>query len=304
MFPTELLLEIIDTLKEHFRFAPLPEWTIEANPGTVTLEMLGALRRAGIKRISFGVQSSDDKLLSQIGRVHRYSDAVEAVYLAKTAGFDNISVDLMYALPAQTVEGVLCDIEQVTSLPVSHISFYGLKVEKNTPFGRDPYLVLPKEEEQCAMYLRGVELLAQKGYLQYEISNFAKDGLYSRHNLRYWRREEYLGFGAAAHSFFENVRFSAPRDLTAYCALDDFSLQSEFYSQSTVDEQEAFEEELMLSLRTSDGYAIAFLPPQSKGYVTQLLMAEYATLADGKLRLTPKGMLVSNAIISDLLCML
>ncbi len=304
VFPTELLLEIIDTLKENFSLTAQPEWTIEANPGTVTPEMLCALRTAGVNRISFGVQSSDDRLLALIGRVHRYSDAVEAVHFAKNAGFENISVDLMYALPTQTVDAVLHDLEQVTALPISHISFYGLKIEENTPFGRDPHLILPEEEEQCAMYLRGVELLAQKGFQQYEISNFAQNSLCSQHNLRYWRREEYLGLGVAAHSFFKDVRFFAPRDIASFCALEDFSLQSKFYTKNPLEEYDAAEEALMLSLRTSDGYPLSALPPQSKGYINQLLSAKYASIANQKLCLTPRGMLVSNTIISDLLCML
>ena len=186
---------------------------------------------------------------------------------------------------------------------------YGLKVEENTPFGKDKGLVLPDEERQCEMYLAGVERLEKYGFLQYEISNFAKEGYRSRHNLKYWKREPYLGFGCAAHSCFDKARFFAPSDLKTFCSQQDFSLQSGFYDLSLLEDEDEKSERVMLSLRLSDGmpteelYALCDAQQGSgaKKYLDQLLDQGYANDHDDFYRLTPLGMLVSNSILSQLL---
>ena len=298
---------VMNAIFTHFHIDPHVEITIEANPATVTEESLGAYADMGVNRISFGVQSADDGLLHRIGRLHTFDEAKASILASVGAGFDNVSADLIYGLPGQTLSGFLDDLEKVCALPIRHLSVYGLKVEENTPFGRDKTLVLPDEEEQCAMYLQGVERLARKGFCRYEISNFAIPGYESRHNLKYWRREEYLGFGPAAHSFFDGARFAVKSDLDAYLAERDFSLDADIYTDRRVIEgREALEEKVMLSLRTYDGVPVGFLESvvgdreRLYRYLSLLYENRYAEKGP-VLRLTPKGMLISNSIISDIL---
>lgn len=310
MLPIALLEKLLKAVFANYNIESRAEITLEANPATVEAEddTFCRYRALGINRISFGVQSSDDFLLKRIGRKHNFAEAVESINAAKCAGFENISADLMYALPGQTTEGFLKSLSVLAALEIPHISMYGLKIEDNTPFGRDKTLVLPDEEEQCAMYLGGIELLAKFGYRQYEISNFAKDGFPSRHNLRYWKREEYLGFGPSAHSFFENYRFSVGRDLENYCACTDFSLSSPIYEEKQlIGMEEAKEEELLLALRLTEGFseeqylAHAERKMNARNYLDNAEKTGYIKRNDGNFFLTPKGMLVSNTIISDLM---
>ena len=310
LLPTELLAKLLETVFADYNVENDAEITIEANPATVEAEeeTMHCYREIGINRISFGVQSSDDLLLRRIGRRHNFAEAVASINAAKRAGFENISADLMYALPGQTADQFLQSINDLAALEIPHISMYGLKIEENTPFGRDKTLVLPDEEEQCTMYLKGVELLASRGYKQYEISNFAKDGFRSRHNLRYWKRKEYLGFGPSAHSFFENCRFSIGRDLENYCSCTDFSLSSPIYREKQwIGEEEAEEEELLLSLRLTDGLSEERYLSRTKqkttakNYLDAAEKAGYIRRNNGNFFLTPKGMLVSNTVISDLM---
>lgn len=308
IFPVPLIQRIFGALRRFYHLSDRAEVTIEANPATVNSASLSAYRAAGINRISFGVQSSSDALLEKLGRLHGYEEARVSILLAKEAGFDNISADLMYALPGQEIGDMLSSVEELTRLPVTHLSVYGLKIEKNTPFGRDETLVLPEEEQQCQMYFRTVELLLKKGFWQYEISNFSKKGYESRHNLKYWTRSEYLGFGPAAHSFLGSTRFFFPADLQRYIRTADFSFAGGGYAGThCVTGREAAEEEVMLSLRTVQGCALEKLSLLAENrralgdYVEILEKNGYARIADGRLILTPSGMLLSNTIISDLL---
>ena len=307
-----LLLRVIRGIFDRFCIESGAEFTIEANPGTVDQNSLDAYRKAGVNRISFGVQSANDALLCRIGRIHNYNQARQAILWAKEAGFDNLSADLMYALPDQSKEDLLLSIERLSDLPLSHISMYGLKVEENTPFGRDPDLVLPDEEEQCAMYLEGVEMLAQRGFTQYEISNFAKEGKVSRHNLRYWKREEYIGFGCAAHSFYKGRRFFVPRSLEQFLNASEYAFPSVLYTVEELSLKDVREEQILLPLRTAYGVSkkeLLLLVGEEKrsmveGYLSSLERGGYAAMRDENLFLTPRGMLLSNTIISDLLCYL
>lgn len=307
---TDLLLKVIKGVFEHFTLHENTEFTIEANPGTVDSLALSLYRKAGVNRISFGVQTANDRLLARIGRIHSYEETIAAVLAAREAGFENISADLMYALPTQTTEDLYKSIRAIAVLQVEHISMYGLKVEENTPFGRDRTLILPDEDVQCEMYLEGVKLLKSLGYEQYEISNFSKQGYESRHNLKYWQRVPYLGCGCAAHSFWNNNRFSAPSSINDFLVCSDFSLKSSFYKGEQIEEEEARKEELMLSLRTAKGlklsrlYEICALEKERdrfEKYVNLLSEKGYAQVADGVFSLTPEGMLVSNEIIGELL---
>ncbi len=303
-----LLKRLLERIRENYRVDSQAEVTVEANPATVYEEGLGVYLEAGINRISFGIQSCNDRTLQRLGRLHGFDEAEKSVILARRAGFVNISGDLMYALPGQTCEQFLLDVQKVASLPLTHISMYGLKVEENTPFGRDGTLSLPGEEEQCEMYLEGTKQLASFGFSQYEISNFSRKGYESRHNLKYWTRDEYLGFGPSAHSFFENTRFFLPRDLKKYLSAGDYTLSSPLYEgRQKISFREAEEEEVLLSLRMTRGCSVALLDRivseknALSRYLRMLEKEGLATVKENCLGFTPRGMLLSNSIISDLL---
>ena len=308
ILPPELLLEILEAAKKHFDFLENCEISMEANPATVTKDSLCAYRQMGINRLSFGVQSSNDPTLKKIGRLHSYKEALDSIELADSCGFSNLNADLMYGLPGQHLSDLLSAIGDLENAGLSHISLYGLRVEKNTPFGRDRSLVLPSEEFQSEMYLRSVEALEKRGFRQYEISNFSKEGRACRHNLRYWLREEYLVFGPSACSFFGNFRFSIPRALGQYLGTEDFSLSSPLYTErEELTEQDRLEEEIILSLRLKQGCEEEKLIQNSHEqektlrYLSFLVSSGYAGREGGRFFLSPAGMLVSNEILSELL---
>ena len=206
--PAQLLTGILQTLRDT---AGIPqECTVEANPGTVDADCLAQLRAAGANRLSLGVQSFDDRLLRIIGRIHTAQEAEQAFRAARAAGFDNISLDLMYGLPTQTLDDLKTSVNAALTLAPEHISVYGLTVEEGTPFAAaeaQGRLTLPSEETAEEMYDWLTAELPARGYARYEISNFAREGFESRHNLGYWRNVPYLGIGAAAHGYIDGVRW-------------------------------------------------------------------------------------------------
>ena len=216
-FGAENLEKILDELQKRFHFGADPEITLEANPDSVTPQGLKRLVRAGFNRISIGVQSDQDDMLKRLGRPHTYEQARMAVVRAREAGFANLSLDLMFGLPNQTLTGWRDTLENVLRLKPEHMSCYALKVEPNTPLWeyRD-CANLPNDDVQADMYLAASEILQDHGYEHYEISNFAKPGFRSRHNLKYWTGGEYLGFGPCAASDFAGKRFTIEPDLRAY----------------------------------------------------------------------------------------
>lgn len=197
------------------------EFTCECNPGTVDAAYLSLLRAGGVNRLSFGVQTFDDALLRRIGRIHTAAEACVAVRQARAAGFRNLSLDLMYGLPGQTRAGLEASVRQALALAPHHISIYGLQVEEGTAFARAQAagrLALPSDEESEAMYDYMTTALPAAGYARYEISNFARPGFESRHNLGYWQDVPYLGVGAAAHSYLDGQRYENPRGIEEYLA--------------------------------------------------------------------------------------
>lgn len=216
-FGAENLEKILDELQKRFHFGADPEITLEANPDSVTPQGLKRLVRAGFNRISIGVQSDQDDMLKRLGRPHTYEQARMAVVRAREAGFANLSLDLMFGLPNQTLTGWRDTLENVLRLKPEHMSCYALKVEPNTPLWeyRD-CANLPNDDVQADMYLAASEILQDHGYEHYEISNFAKPGFRSRHNLKYWTGGEYLGFGPCAASDFAGKRFTIEPDLRTY----------------------------------------------------------------------------------------
>lgn len=269
------------------------EITAECNPETTHENVLQELKRAGINRLSIGVQSLNDSELFALGRRHTAEEAKHAILLAKKAGFENISADIMLGVVNQTERSLEQTIDELCGLPTTHVSAYLLKIEENTVFGKKYNEIadkLPNEDKQAELYLRAVEALEKRGFIQYEISNFAKSGCESRHNLKYWRTEEYVGIGPSAHSYYNGKRFAVPKRLDKF-------LEAEFQAEETTEEFPDHEEErVMLGLRLCEGIELT----EEISARLRFIPREYYKLSDGKLSLTPKGFLVSNEIIATL----
>ena len=302
------LIALLKTVKKQCRVWDRAEITLEANPDSVTLPMLTRLRRAGFNRISIGVQSDDDAQLKALGRPHTYRQAQQAVSLSRRAGFDNVSVDLMFGLPSQSRESWMQTLRNVIDLKADHISCYGLKVEPGTKLWTYKDCAnLPDDDAQADMYFYAVETLEQFGYHQYEISNFAHDGFICRHNMKYWVGDEYLGFGPCAASDFAGRRFTIKPDLEGY--IKGVTDKGQILSESElVPLRERAGEYLMLRLRTVDGiekseYTRSFLLPFEpiEDILVRLQAREYAAFTSGRWHLTPKGFMLSNTILVELL---
>ena len=304
----DCLCRLLDAVFQSYRVAPGAEITLEANPDSVTPQGLKRLVRAGFNRISIGVQSDDDAQLKALGRPHNYRQAQQAVSLSRRAGFDNVSVDLMFGLPNQSREQWMQTLRNVIDLKADHISCYGLKVEPGTKlWSYKDCANLPDDDAQADMYFYAVETLEQFGYHQYEISNFAHDGFICRHNMKYWVGDEYLGFGPCAASDFAGRRFTIKPDLEGYIkgVMDKGQILSE---SELVPLRERAGEYLMLRLRTVDGiekgeYTRSFLLPFEpiEEILLRLQTQEYAAFTSGRWHLTPKGFMLSNTILVELL---
>ena len=249
-------VEILEAIKEKFNISKNAEITIEINPGTVTEEKLKDYYEVGINRISFGLQSTNSQLLKLVGRIHSYSSFLEGYNLAKKIGFKNINVDLMIGLPVQTLKDVQKDVSRIIELDPEHISVYSLIVEEGTRIEekiKNKELYLPSEKLERKMYWEVKKKLEEAGYIHYEISNFAKTGYESKHNLSCWNQEEYLGFGLAAHSYFNNVRYSNTDDFEEYF---DWPENSKIIHERQTDEDRQ-KEFMLLGLRKIEGVAIS-----------------------------------------------
>ena len=307
------LCRILKAIQKHFHIARDAEITLEANPDSAgDWKELRSLRRAGFNRISLGMQSACNEQLRRIGRIHTFDQVGIAVEAARKAGIENISLDLIYGLPRQTMEEWLSTLEASVSLAPQHLSCYGLKVEEGTPLhAMQDTVNLPGDEAQADMYLATVEYLENCGYGQYEISNFAQPGFASRHNLKYWTLGEYAGFGPGAHSDLGGVRYAFERDLDTY--IRGVTGGTPFLSESqAIPPADRDTEYLMLGLRTVEGIRPAeferrfrrrfacFLP-----FLENCRRAGYAVCGeDGSWHLTPNGFLLSNQIIGQLLDLL
>ena len=291
------LAALLQTAAECFSLAPDAEITFEANPESARDEAaLRTLRGAGFNRVSLGMQSADDGELRAIGRVHTARGTEEAVDAARRAGFDNLSLDLIYGLPGQTRARWRNSLAAALALAPEHLSCYALKVEPGTPlYARKDALALPDDDTQADMYLYAAEALAASGYEHYEISNFARPGRASRHNLKYWTLSEYLGFGPGAHSDFGGRRFAVARGLGAFLA------GNAVYSEdAAISPRERAAERVMLELRTARGLAAEELGLPFGGAEAVLRECAAHGLAEqnaARWRLTVRGFLVSNAII-------
>ncbi|WP_281272333.1 radical SAM family heme chaperone HemW [Neobacillus piezotolerans] len=249
------LEKLCKTINAHLPRAREIEYTFEGNPGDLSYEKLTILKNNGVNRLSLGVQSFNDALLEKIGRSHRAKDVYKTVEDAKKAGFENISIDLIYSLPGQTLEDFRETLSEALSLGLPHFSGYSLIIEPKTVFYnlmRKGKLPLPGEDVEAAMYELLMDEMALHGYRQYEISNFSKEGYESIHNLTYWKNEEYYGFGAGAHSYLGKARRSNIGPLNRYmAALDEGRLP--VLEENKVTDVEAMEEEMFLGLRMAEG---------------------------------------------------
>jgi oxygen-independent coproporphyrinogen-3 oxidase len=304
--------KLLKAINEEFKPLPsLHEFAVEANPGDLSYEKLKVMRDLGVNRLSFGVQTFNDGLLEKIGRTHRSADVMKSIELAKKAGFDNISIDLMYGLPGQTISDFKDSLKIGFGLDVQHYSSYSLIVEPKTVFynlmskGR---LTLPPQEEEAIMYEYLMEVMEQHGFHQYEISNFALPGYESRHNLTYWNNDEYYGIGAGAHSYTGNIRRANAGPLKKYMQLIE-ETGFPYQNEHQVTEAEKMEEELFLGLRKSDGvskkkFDDKFGMPLSKVFGLQIQeQTEKGLLNDlqDSISLTHKGKLLGNEVFQAFL---
>lgn len=252
--------EIVYEIKENYNIEKEAEITIEVNPGTVNEEKLKEYKKIGINRLSIGLQSTKNELLKQIGRIHKYEEFENAYNLARKIGFENINVDLMLGLPSQTLEDIENSLEKVINLKPEHISFYSLIVEENTPMEKmieQKILNLPDEDLERKMYWNAKRILEKNDYIHYEISNFAKKGYESKHNLNCWNQKEYLGFGVAAHSYFESKRYCNTNCIEEYCnniKQENINKNRDICEIQT--EEEKKKEYMLLGLRKIEGIDI------------------------------------------------
>lgn len=310
LLPLWALDRLLPEIGRQFALDPALEWTFEANPDSaLDAGYLTALLRHGVNRLSLGLQSLSDDDLHALGRPHDAARGVAAYGLARRVGFKNISLDLIWGLPGQRESQWLETLKVLVSMRPEHLSCYGLTVEPGTPLAADVAagtLVLPEESEQGRMFVHGAEYLEEQGYLQYEISNFARMGYVSRHNSGYWEGRDYLGLGPAAVSTLSGRRHENPHDIQAWARL----VKTGRIGQDAValTEAEKVRELVMLSLRTAKGLRLATYRKVSgrdfikdnEALVTALRQNGLIRISQGHLRLTKNGFLVSNVILERL----
>ncbi|MFB7138594.1 radical SAM family heme chaperone HemW [Gottfriedia sp. NPDC056225] len=314
--PTALTLDqtqvLVDMINNHIiKGKKGIEMTFESNPNEISKEKLQILKDGGVNRISFGAQTFDEGLLKKIGRTHSPNEIEEAIQTAKAVGIDNINLDLMYALPGQTMEQFVDSLDKAMALPIQHISAYSLIIEPKTVFyiemNRGKLKPAP-EEDEAAMYDFLMKYLEEKGFHQYEISNFEKNGLESKHNLVYWNNDEYFGFGAGAHGYINGIRYSNAGPLKKYFQLID-ETGVPIVHEHTVTQQEKMEEEMFLGLRKMQGVSERkFQEKFGSNFnevfpnVIEKLNKDGLVEMNGEfLRLTHKGKLLGNEVFQAFL---
>ncbi len=299
-FGGERIKAVLDCIKENYNLVA-PEITVECNPSSASDEFFKVIAEAGVNRISMGMQSAVDSERKILGRLSKREETEKAIAFAKSHGIDNISLDIMLGVPNQTIESLDESIDFLLSSDIKHISAYMLKIEEGTPFYKmQSSFTLPDEDTVCEMYLHTVKRLSENGFMQYEISNFAKEGFESRHNLHYWRTEEYLGIGPSAHSFLNGKRFYFERDFNSFLTKPTIIYDGEGGSE---------EEFIMLSLRLSEGFSKEKFKkrfgkdPNEEIFKRAEVFEKNGliNITEDRISLTPEGFLLSNTIIGNLL---
>lgn len=304
--PSVMSVDELGKIVNKFEFEPDCERTIELNPNDVTKEYAEGLLGLGFNRVSLGSQSFDDKILELIGRRHSSDEIVGAVETLKECGFENISLDLIYGLPTQTIKGFESDLQRVFELDVQHISLYGLKIDEGSYFYTHVPENLPDDDKQADMYLLANKLVRENGFEHYEVSNYAKPGFYSRHNTNYWLCGEYYGFGVSAHGYEDGVRYSNTANLSEYMNDPVSREYGEFLTA-----QKQLEERIFLGFRLEEGLDVQSINNDfgidfEKKYSNVLRKySDYFIKTDKGYKLSndneKNGFLISNIILSDFL---
>ncbi len=296
--------QLMSSLNRHMNIEGDAEISIETNPGTLTEKKLSVYREAGINRLSIGLQAWQNSLLKYLGRIHNIEDFITNYKLALKAGFNNINVDLIFGIPGQSIKDWTDTIDNISQLDITHLSCYSLKIEEGTPFGlqlEKGKLKAVEDELDREMYWLAIEKLRNNGFKQYEISNFAREGYECRHNLVYWNAEEYVGFGAGAHSYFNKKRFNNVGDIHRYSSLINNN-ESTIENVQAIDEQDSMSEYMILRLRLVEGvlskdfeqrFGVALSTKYSK-QIERLVSSGLADFNGNKLRLTQKGLDLAN----------
>lgn len=299
----------LQSVKRHFPvWSDDIEFSMEANPGTTDPEKLKVMREGGVNRISFGVQAFQNSLLSGIGRIHDTDDVYRSLDNARAAGFDNMSIDLMFGLPNQTLEMLAESVDKALELGLPHYSIYSLKVEENTLFHtmyQKNQLPLPDEEDELNMYLLLMERMKAAGYKQYEISNFAKPGYESRHNMTYWRNEDYYGLGAGAHGYINRQRHVNIKGVNPYNEAAKTGLPR--LESFEVSREETMEDFLMVGLRVLDGISRSRFEQQFDASLDEVFKRPLSKMVNAGLlettedgyRLSQKGILFGNEVFAE-----
>lgn len=301
----EYISEIIETIKAKFILEENAEVTLETNPGTANREKLQYYKNIGINRLSIGLQSTNNEILKLLGRIHSYEEFLDVYKTAREVGFKNINIDMIIGVPTQRLEDVKEAVDNITSLNPEHISIYSLIVEENTPLEEkisQGVLVLPEENIEREMYWYTKKELEEKGYRHYEISNYAKEGKESNHNVNCWNQEEYLGFGLAAHSYFNSERYSNTT------LLEEYINEKEIYKIRTVNEIQTIEDKekeyMLLGLRKIEGVSVSkfkqkFIDNPLYTYrneIDKLVKEELIEIDLDHIKLTKKGIDLANLV--------
>ena len=305
------LEQLLNATKEKIKLAPGYEFTVEANPGDLTKDKMRIMKEAGVNRLSLGVQSFNEELLKKIGRAHNVRDVYETIDMAREAGFENISIDLIYSLPGQTLADLEDTLDRALQLDLPHFSAYSLIIEPKTVFYimlNKGKLSLPGEDAEASMYEYVMERLTKAGYQQYEISNFAKAGYESRHNLVYWNNEEYYGLGAGAHGYLNGVRYHNHGPLKKYMNAIKEN-RKPIIEQITVSLKEKMEEEMFLGLRKMEGVSPqAFQQKFSQDIqdvfgdtLNRMVSDGLLEISEGRIKLTQSGKLMGNEVFQAFL---
>ncbi len=306
---SKYIVNTLQTIKKVFRISSNAEITIEINPGTITKQKLVDYKNAGVNRISIGLQSTNDRILKLIGRIHNYEQFINTYNLVKEVGYNNINVDLMLGIPTQTEDELIDSVRKVIKLNPNHISIYSLIVEENTEIKKmidNNKIKMISEETERNMYWKTKKMLQKNNFNHYEISNFAKKGYESKHNLDCWNQEEYIGFGLSAHSYIDKKRFSNTENFNEYIQNKD-NLDKNIIISEIQDRQDQCKEYMLIGLRKIDGVSISEFERKFRinplfyfrFEISNLVQKELIEVDLDKIKLTKKGLDFANIVFEE-----